>query len=96
MTTNKTIQDLSDDELAKLSDDELISRIDKSIAEINEVNDEVERTNNSLIVDAPEDKPEQDLLEDEDDKKFMEETEEELDLGINNAILDLASDDEEE
>jgi hypothetical protein len=96
MTTNNTIQNLSDEELARLSDDELISRIDKNIAELGEVNDEVEKTNNTLVQDAPEDKPEQDVLDEKEDNKFIEETEDELDLGINEAILDLASDDDGE
>jgi hypothetical protein len=89
MTTNNTIQNLSDEELARLSDD-------KNIAELGEVNDEVEKTNNTLVQDAPEDKPEQDVLDEKEDNKFIEETEDELDLGINEAILDLASDDDGE
>jgi hypothetical protein len=96
MTTNNTTQDLSDEELAKLSDDELIERIDKSIEDLKEVNDEVEKNNNELEAGITEDKAGQDVLDENEDKEFMEEVEGELDLGLNNAILDLATDDDGE
>lgn len=93
--TNKLIQDMTDEELAELSDEELMGMIDKSIKEVEDFNVEMQKKNDDLSAKAPADNVDTDAEDEIEDKKFMEETEGELDLGLNEAILDLATDEEE-
>jgi hypothetical protein len=93
--TNKLIQDMTDEELAELSEEELMVMIDKSIKEVEDFNVEMQKKSDDLSAKAPADNADTDAEDEIDDKKFMEETEGELDLGLNEAILDLATDEEE-
>jgi hypothetical protein len=93
--TNKLIQDMTDEELAELSEEELMVMIDKSIKEVEDFNVEMQKKSDDLSAKAPADNADTDAEDEIDDKKFMEEAEGELDLGLNEAILDLATDEEE-